>query len=182
MRRLNGILEVLSHPDERALYDRSLVGDDPIWHCSTAARDDAARREPPDWDGLWCGARWRRPATTGDAFCTPPADWEVERAYAREGARRSEYTSSRQLEPGAKVIGSAWRRDARWRRRAMLRGAVALAGAMVLVLLYALMPSGPPVRKPVVPSAASPSPLPAPTARRRPRAPSPAPAGAQTKE
>jgi curved DNA-binding protein CbpA len=34
MRRLNGILEVLSRPDERANYDRSLMEGDPVWQCS----------------------------------------------------------------------------------------------------------------------------------------------------
>ena len=182
MRRLNGILEVLSRPDERANYDRSLVEGDPIWQCPATARDDAARRQPSDWDGLWCDARWRRPATTGGAFCAQPADWEVEKAYARERARRAEYPPSRQLKPGAKVIGSAWRRDARWRRRAMLRPAVALAGAMGLVLLCALMPSRPPVPKPVIPSAANPSPLPEPRAKRRSRAPSEPAAAPQKKD
>ena len=43
---------------------------------------------------------------------------------------------------------------------------------MGLVLLYALMPSGPPLPKPVIPSAANLSPLPAPRSRRRLRAPS----------
>src|ERR1039458_9278645 len=65
MRRLNGILEVLSHPDERASYDRSLVEGDPIWLCATAARDGVVRRESPGWDGL-CGDA-RCPTAAGDA-------------------------------------------------------------------------------------------------------------------
>ena len=185
MRRLNGILEVLSHPDERANYDRSLVEGDPTWQCHAAARDDAARREPFTWDGLWCGARWRRPTTAGDAFCAQPADWEVARADARERAQRAAYPPGTQpgIQPGLQLKpcanGCAWRHEARRRRSAMWRSAAALAGVMGLLLFCALMPSIPPVRKPVIQADANPHPLPAPGARRRARAPSPPAAAAQ---
>src|ERR1022692_1072089 len=134
MRRLNGILEVLSHPGERANYDLSLAVGDPTGQSHAAARDDAACREPPGWDGLWCNARWRRPTTTGDAFCAQPADWEVTRADVRERARRAAYPPG--IQPGLQLKpcdnGCAWRHDARRRRSAMWRTAVALAGVVGL--------------------------------------------------
>ena len=181
MRRLNGILEVLSHPGERANYDRSLVEGDPIWQCHATGRDDATRPEPPGWDGLWCDARWRRPATTGDAFCAQPADWEVARADARERAQRAAYSAG--LQPGIQLKpcdnGCAWRHEARRRRSAIWRSAAVLAGVMGLLLFYALMPSIPPVRQPVMQADTNPRPLPAPSAKRRARAPSPPAAAAQ---
>jgi curved DNA-binding protein CbpA len=177
MRRLNGILEVLSRPDERAKYDRSLVEGGPIWPCPTAARDDAARREPPGWDGLCSDARWRRPTPAGDAARAQTPDWEVEKAYARDRARWAAYPSGLQLKPCAN--GCAWRHDARRRRRAAWRTAAALAGVMGLLLFCALMPSIPPVRKPIIPADANPRPLPAPGTRRRAGAPSPPAAAAQ---
>src|ERR1035441_2912947 len=172
MRRLNGILEVLSHPEERANYDRSLLEGDPVWLCATAAGGDAARREPPSWDGLCSDARWRRPTAAGDASCAQPADREVEKAYARERARRAGYPSGRQfLHGGGSTLAAAtlaaarfpsgrqllhgggasgyakWH-DARWLWRAMLRPAAALVGVVGLVLLCALMPSSRAVPKP----------------------------------
>ena len=197
MRRLNGILEVLSHADERANYDRSLLEGDPVWLCATAAEGDAARREPPGWDGLCSDARWRHPTAGGDASCAQPADWEVEKAYARERARRAGYPSGRQflhgggatlaaatlaaacfpsgrqLLHGGGASGYARWHDTRWLWRAMLRPAAALVGVVGLVLLCALMPSSRPVPKPIVQAAADPRPLPVPSARRRMRAPSP---------
>jgi hypothetical protein len=178
MRRLNGILEVLSHPDERANYDRCLVEGDPIWQCSMAARDDAARREPPDWDGLWCDARWRRPELASDASSVEPPAGEVEKAYARRRARQAGYPMGRQPQRSIGANGFAWWRDARWRQSAMLRSAAALVGVAGLVLFCALMPSSPPVPQPVTQAAANPRPLPAPRAARRARAPSPPPAAA----
>ena len=185
MRRLNGILEVLSHPGERANYDRSLVEGGPIWQCDATARDDVTRRVPPGWDGLWCDARWRRPATAGDAFCAQPADWEVARAEASERAQRAAHPSGSQpgLQPGIQLKpcanGCAWRREARRRRSAIWRSAGVLAAVMGLLLFYALMPSIPPVRQPVMQADANPRPLPAPSARRRARAPSPPASAAQ---
>ena len=177
MRRLNGILEVLSHPDERANYDRSLLEGEPVWLCATAARGDAARPEPPGWDGLCSDARWRHPTAGGDASCAQPADWEVEKAYARERARQAGYPSGRQLLHGAGTSGYAWWHGARGRWRAMLRPAAALAGVVGLVLLCAPMPSSRPVPKPIIQAAGGP--LPVPSARRRLRTTSPPVAAAQ---
>ncbi len=179
MRRLNGILEVLSHPDERASYDRSLVEGDPIWQCATATRGDVVRREAPGWDGLCSDARWRCPTAAGDAYCAQPVDWEAEKAYARERARRAKYASGRQLLPTGGSSGYAWWRDARWRWRAMLRPAAALVGVAGLGLLCALMPSSRPVPKSIVQAAADPRPLPVPRAKGRPLAQSPPTAAAQ---
>ena len=179
MRRLNGLLEVLSHPVERANYDRSLLEGDSIRQCPTAAHDGAARREPPDWDGLWCDARWRRPTAAGDASCGQPADCEVKQAYCRELARQAGYPTDRQLPPGGGANGYAWWRDAPWRWGAMWRSAAALAGVIGLVLFCTLMPSSPPVPKPVTPAAANPPPLPKPRAKRTARATSPPVAATQ---
>jgi hypothetical protein len=180
MRRLNGILEVLSRPDERAEYDRSLVEGGPIWQCATAARSDIGRREPPGWDGLCGDARWRCPTAAGDASGAQPVDWEVEKAHARERARRAGYASGRRLLPGGGATGCAWWRGARGRWRAMLRPAAALAGVVGLGLLGALMPSSRPVPKPIMQAAAADlRPLPVPSARRRPQTPSPPAAAAQ---
>ena len=179
MRRLNGILEMLSHPDERADYDRSLMERGPIWQCPTAASADVVRREASGWDGLYSDARWRCPTAAVDASCTQPADRELEKAYAREQARRARYPSCRPLLPDGDASGHAWLRDARWRWRAMLRPAAVLAGAVGLVLLCALMPSGQPTPQPIMQAAADTRPLPVPGTKPRSRAPSPTAIAAQ---
>jgi hypothetical protein len=181
MRRLNGILEVLSRPDERANYDRSLMQGDAIRQCPTAAHDAHAQRDPPDWDGLWCDARWRRTVAVG-ALRAPPAYWEIAKAYANERARQAGPLMGG---PPQRSIGGnalAWWHDARWRRGAMLPSAAALAAVVGLLLFCALMPSKPPVPKPVTPATAEPLPLGTPNAALSPRTPSPPVAAIQQED
>ena len=152
MRRLNGILEVLSRPGKRADYDRSLPPVDAIRQCPATALDAAAHGEPPDWDGLWCSARWRRPVAAGDTSGAQPSYWEVEKAYVREMARQAGYTMDRRPPHGTGGNGAAWWRAAPWRRSAMLRSVAAVAGVVGLVLFCGLIPPSPPGPKPVTQS------------------------------
>ena len=181
MRRLNGILELLSHPDKRADYDRSLRRGDASRQCPTTAPDATVHREPPDWDGLWCEAPWRRPATAGNTSQAQRACWKVEKAYAREVARQAGYLIDRQ--PPRSIGGHvlAWWRAARRRWSAMVRSVATLAGIVVLVLFCGLMAPGLLAPKPVT-LAVAPRPLSAPQAARRLLAPSLAVTAAQEED
>ena len=136
MRRLNGILEVLSHPDGRANYDRSLVEGDANWRRPAVPPDAVARRGPPDWGGLWYeSGGWRATSVFDAARCGDPS-----------------------LRPG-------WGSGARWRRHATVLSAAGLAAVLGLLVFCAQLPSRPPVPKPAPPAAAEPRPVSRPRAR-----------------
>jgi hypothetical protein len=119
MRRLNGILEVLSDPGERARYDRWLVERDSPWRRHRLpAGPGPAQRLRALWQNWWSAWRRRRPPVAGEAPRQRPPD-------GRAGWR-----------------GTAWRRLALWRL------AAAVPGLLVLLLFCTLMPSRPPARRP----------------------------------
>jgi hypothetical protein len=172
MRRLNGILEVLSHPGERANYDRSLVERDPRRRHPATAGEGSPDWPRSRWYNWWDLPGWQSPTVARDAPCPEPPDWEAEKEYARKPAWQAGYLLGRLPHHTGGAGGFAWWRDALWRWRAMLRPAAAVAGVLGLVLFCALMRSSPPVRKPVAPAAANPRKIPVPRAERTARAPS----------
>jgi len=141
---------------------------DPVWQAPATAHDAPARRELPDWDGLWCGARWRRPKAGGDASRCQPAGCEAGENGARLRARQPGYPPGCQPQR-AGAGGFAWWPGARWRSIAPWLTAAALAGVAGLVLFRVPMPSSSPVSEPVVQAAADPHPLPVPRAARTKR-------------
>jgi hypothetical protein len=124
MRRLNGVLEVLSDPGERARYDRWLVERDSPWRRHRLpAGPGPAQRLRALWQN-WRNVGWRRrPPAAGDARCQRPPD------------------------------GRARWRGTPWRRLAMWRLAAAVPGLLVLLLFCTLMPSRPPARRPAAQAA-----------------------------
>jgi len=124
MRRLNGVLEVLSDPGERARYDRWLVERDSPWRRHRlAAGPGPAQRLKALWQN-WRSAWRRRPPLAGEAPRQRPPD------------------------------GRARFCDTPWRRLAMWRLAAAAPGMLVLLVFCTLMPSRQPARKPVAQAAA----------------------------
>jgi hypothetical protein len=135
IRRLNGILDVLSHPGERADYDRSLVARELV--ASRPARNAAGREtdthtEAPDSGRWWYGSReMRRTLATGSTSGDLPSrgEWRaVERALrsakAASGAARNPQSNWR-----------GWRLTAQWRRIALLFSAAMLAGVVGFLIL-----------------------------------------------